>query len=181
MIPEIVRKRSLVGALLGLFLTPDPCFLIPEVGYVHDPRDAAAGQEPILHDGAHDGVEIEGIDRVGEAALDEDGGEPAGGVFVVEAAFDVGARGLRVEGGLEGLDVGPEDVEAGEARAALRAIVAIALDDLARALDPGALLFFGDAFLGFPIGEGGRIAGPEIVLRLDAIANRCDVYYVVFS
>src|SRR3974390_1147770 len=148
---------------------------------IDDSCDAAPRQQAVLHDGAHDGVEIEGIDRGGQGALDGDGGEPAGGVFVVEAAFDVGARGSGVEGGLQGLDVGPEDVEAGDARAALRTFVAIAFDDLARALDPGALLFFGDAFLGFPIGEGGGIAGAEIVLRLDAIADCSDINHGNFS
>src|SRR5262249_2192451 len=64
------------------------------------------------------------------------------------------------------------NVEARDVLSRLRALVAIAPHDLARALDEGALFLLGEPLLHFPIGVTRGIAAAEIVEALDAVARR---------
>ena len=162
----VIRRRRFVRRHRLLVLRQR----LPEVRHVHDTRDAAARQQAILHHRAHHRIEVEGVDRVGEAALEQHRGEPADRVLVAEPPLHVWLGGAGVERWLQGLHVRPQNIEARRGLARLRAFVSIRLDDVARALNPGALLLLGDAFLHLPIGKPRGIAAAEIVERFDAVA-----------
>jgi hypothetical protein len=93
----------------------------------------------------------------------------------VKPPLDVGLRSTGIERRQQGLNIRPQNVEAGSVLGTLWTLVAIAFDDVARAFDPGALFFLGDLLLHLPIGEPCCITGAKIFYGLDALAGGADV------